>query len=301
MPRKGLVALLVTVAVWGSTYTITRAALTEIGPFALSVLRLAIAFVALYPLAHRRGYRPRMSVQPRYLGFGLTGIAGYFGLQNLALGYTSAVSAVLIQGLIPAITTVAAVLLLGERLRPLQWLGIALAVVGTAIVSQAAGQEAVGANPLLGNLLMVACVLVWTAYTIQGKRLTAREPAVVNTTASILAGTLILAPLAAWELRDGLPSLSPLTWAAVFYLALVASALTLFLWNYALETVPASLATAYLNLMPIVGVGFGLAAGEPLLLPQLLGGALTLSGVWIADRCGRSEARKAAGHPKAAG
>jgi len=301
MPRKGLAALLVTVAVWGSTYAITRAALAEIGPFALSVLRLAIAFLALYPLAHRRGYRPRMSFQPRYLGFGLTGIAGYFGLQNLALGYTSAVSAVLIQGLIPAVTAVAAVLLLGERLRPLQWTGIALAVVGTAIVSQAQGQDAVGANPLLGNLLMVACVLVWTAYTIQGKRLTAREPAVVNTTASILAGTLMLTPLAAWELQGGLPTLSPLTWVAVLYLGLIASALTLFLWNYALETVPASLATAYLNLMPIVGVAFGLAAGEPLLLPQMLGGALTLAGVWVADRCGRSAARRAAVQDEASG
>jgi drug/metabolite transporter (DMT)-like permease len=301
MPRKGLIALLVTVAVWGSTYTITRAALAEIGPFALSVLRLLIAFVALYPLAHRRGYRPRMSLQPRYLGFGLTGIAGYFGLQNLALGYTSAVSAVLIQGLIPAVTAVAAVLLLGERLRSVQWVGIALAVVGTAIVSQAEGQRAVGANPLLGNLLMVACVLVWAAYTIQGKRLTTREPAVVNTTASILAGTLMLTPLAAWELRSGLQALSAGTWLAILYLGLVASALTLFLWNYALETVPASLATAYLNLMPIVGVAFGLAAGEPLLLPQMLGGALTLAGVWVADRCGRSDARRRAAQQEVEG
>jgi len=272
------------------THTVTGVR-AEIGPFALSVLRLAIAYAALYPLAHRRGYRPRMSFRPRYLGLGLTGIAGYFGLQNVALGYTSAVSAVLIQGLIPAVTAVAAVLLLGERLRPVQWGGIALAVIGTAIVSQAAGQDAVGANPLLGNLLMLACVLVWTAYTIQGKRLIMEEPAVVNTTAAIFAGTLMLAPLAAWELRDGLPSLSPLTWAAVLYLGLIASALTLFLWNYALETIPASLATAYLNLMPIVGVGFSLAAGEPLLLSQLLGGALTLSGVWVADRCGRRKAQ----------
>jgi len=287
MSRKGTIALLVTVVVWGSTYTITRGVLTEMGPFTLNLVRMIIAYAALYPLAHRQGYRLRMSFRPRYLSLGLTGIAGYYGLQNVALRHTSAVSAVLIQALIPAVTAIAAVLLLGERLRTLQWAGIALAVAGTAIVSQAAGQHAIGTNPLLGNLLMLACVLVWAAYTIQGRRVNAQVPAVVNTTAAILAGTLMLTPMALWELRSGLPTPRLLTCAAVLYLGLIATALTLCLWNYALETVPASLATAFLNLLPIVGIGFGLLAGEPLMLSQVIGGALTLGGVWVAERFGR--------------
>ena len=59
-----------------------------------------------------------MSLQPRFLLFGLTGVSLYFGLQNIGLLFTSAGNAALINGSIPAITAILAVLCLGERLSP---------------------------------------------------------------------------------------------------------------------------------------------------------------------------------------
>lgn len=56
------------------------------------------------------------------------------------------------------------------------------------------------------------------------------------------------------------------------YLGVAASALTMFLWNYALRHVPASAAALYVNLVPVVGLAFALLFGEPVGAAQLVGG-----------------------------
>ena len=103
------------------------------------MVRFVIAYAILAPLAPDRGYRVRLSFQPTFLRFGLTGVALLTGLQNLGLRYTSAVNTVLVQTTIPAVTALLAVWLLKERLGRAQIAGIALALVGTAIVALAGG------------------------------------------------------------------------------------------------------------------------------------------------------------------
>jgi len=287
---RGPLALLLTVTIWGSSYVVTKSALSEIGPFALNVARFVVAFAILAPLAHGKGYRLRLSFQPTFLRFGLTGVALFYGLQNLGLRYTSAVNTVLVQTTIPAVTALLAVWLLKERLGRAQIAGIALALVGTAIVALAGGGSRDAPHPLWGNALIVGTVIAWAVYTIQGKKLSAQYPALVSTTAAIGAGLAILLPLGVGELAlGGLPRLSGQAAVAVLFLGVVASALSMFLWNYALDSVPASVASLYLNLIPVVGVALALLTGETISAGQLAGGLLTLVGVWVS---GRSAAAK---------
>jgi drug/metabolite transporter (DMT)-like permease len=64
------------------------------------------------------------------------------------------------------------------------------------------------------------------------------------------AGLMFLLPLAAGEAWFvGPPDLSLRGWVIPLCLGVVASALTLFLWNYALRYVEASAATVYINLI----------------------------------------------------
>jgi drug/metabolite transporter (DMT)-like permease len=72
-------------------------------------------------------------------------------------------------------------------------------------------------------------------------------------------------------------------WAVLLYLGVVASALTLFLWNYALRYVEASAAAIYVNLIPVVGLIFALALGETASLLQILGGIIAVSGVLLSE------------------
>ncbi|NLG48526.1 MAG: DMT family transporter [Chloroflexi bacterium] len=293
--NRGILALLVTVLIWSSTMVVTKSALREMGPLMLTVLRFVIAFAMLGPLAHRQGFRLRMLRQPIFLRFGLTGVALYYTLQNVGLAYTSATSGTLILAIIPAATALFAMWLLGERLQARQIAGIAIAVAGTAFVALMTGSNQDAPNPLLGNLLIAGSVVAWVIYTIQGKRLNAAYPAIVTTTASIGTGLLMMLPFGIAEVwQSGLPHLSRDGGLAIFYLGVIATALPMFLWNYALQHLDASVASLYLNLVPIVGVLLAVAYGETVSVWQLLGGLLTLGGVVASGGGGKKETPGAA-------
>ncbi|MHB1295010.1 MAG: DMT family transporter [Anaerolineae bacterium] len=289
---RGFLALMLTVLIWGSTYVITESALNDIGPFALATVRFIIGFAILVPFAWRKGYRWSLSLKPQFIRFGLTGVALYYIFQNLALQYTSAVHTVLLQSTLPAVTAVLAVVFLKERLRPVQLAGIGLVVLGAGVLAGRVGDTPLDAKAWLGNAFIIASVVAWAVYTIQGRRLGDDYPSIVSTTASIGAGLLMLLPTTAIEAAvQGLPRFSLSTMLIIVYLGAASSALTMFLWNYALETVDASTASMYVNLVPLVGVIIAVLVGESITLTQVIGGCLTLGGVWLSGRASARQAR----------
>ncbi|MDQ0340470.1 drug/metabolite transporter (DMT)-like permease [Caldalkalibacillus uzonensis] len=82
--------------------------------------------------------------------------------------------------------------------------------------------------------------------------------------------------------------MSGLSWIIIFYLGLGATALTLFLWNYALRILDASVASLYTSLIPVFGLLFAVLLGESTSWIQLTGGFLAIVGVcigdWLTDR-----------------
>ncbi len=283
-PWLGLLALLGAATIWGSTFVVTRGMLDAIGPLTIAAGRFVLALAVLLPLAWREGYRPRDSLAPAFLGYGVTGVALFFGLQNLGLVFTTAGSAALLVALVPAVTAALARVVLGEPLPGLRLAGIAAAVLGAALVV-AAGADLGGPRAWIGNLLILGAVVSWAAYTVQGRRVLARRSAVVAATGGIVAGLGVLLPAAALEVAlVGPPALTPGSAAGLLYLGLVASAAALLLWNAGIGRVEASAAGATLNLVPVVGLLFAALAGEPLSALQIAGGALVVVGVALANR-----------------
>lgn len=281
--RRGLLALLAAVLIWGSTFVLTKGLLDQIGPFTLAVARFVIALAVLVPLARRHGFRPRLVLTRRYLLFGASGVTAYFGLQNLALVFTTAGSAALISALIPAMTAVWAAVVLKERPTRVQLAGIVLSVIGVSLVVRS-GLALGDVRALAGNLMMLGTTWVWAVYTVEGRKLAADTPALVLSTASIAAGTLLLLPLAAVELLVQGPK--DLQWsgvAGIAYLGVGASALTFWLWNWALRHVRAPAAAAAVNLVPVVGLAFAVTAGEAVTPLQLLGGGIAVVAVALAQ------------------
>jgi drug/metabolite transporter (DMT)-like permease len=283
--QRGYIALAITLIIWGSTFIITKVVLREIEPLFLTLLRFMIAFAALAPLAARQGFKLKDVFRPNFMLFGLTGTTLYYALQNVGLNYTSVSSTVLILAIVPAITAVLAVIFLKERLNKLQMAGIGLVTVGMILVGLDSGSGSAGsANPMLGNLLILASGISWAIYTIQGRKMVNQYPALVMTAASSGAGLIFLLPFAGWELfYSGLPHLSLWGVLGILYLGLAASGLTMFLWNYALHFLPASVASPFVNLVPIIGLGSAFLLGEQPPLIQIVGGGFALLGVWLSS------------------
>ncbi len=174
---------------------------------------------------------------------------------------------------------------LKEAIPPARLFGIGLSVLGVGLVS---GATPPGADfswtVLLGNVLMVGAVVAYGAYAVQGRVLRGGKghPAVVATAASFAAGLLFLLPPTAVEVvLLGAPDLGAQGWIVLAYLGAGASALPIFLWNYALRYVPASAAALYINLVPLVGLLSALLVGQRVGAVQLNGGSLAVVGVLL--------------------
>jgi drug/metabolite transporter (DMT)-like permease len=283
--HRGYVALLFTLLIWGSTFIITKVVLQDMGPLVLTMLRFAIAFAVLAPLAARQGFHLQSIFQPTFLLFGLTGTTLYYALQNVGLKYTSISSTVLILSIVPVITAILARIFLKEELGRRQLLGIGLVTLGMILVGLSSSNSADSSNPGLGNLLILGSALAWAIYTIQGRKMVEDQSALVMTAASTGAGILFLIPFAGWEIvSSGLPHISALGLLGTIYLGLAASGLTMFLWNYALHFLPASVVSPFINLVPIIGLATAFLAGEKPPAIQLAGGGLAILGVVLSSR-----------------
>jgi drug/metabolite transporter (DMT)-like permease len=165
-PRRSyaFVSLILVMVVWGSTYVITKAAVREIPPLTLAVVRYLIAAGVLVPIAITRGGLMRLP-RPLPIGalvwMGLTGIAILTVGFNYGLIYGSASQGALLYALGPAAVAVAAVLGLRETLSRHRIAGIVLSVAGAAMVVASGEVDRGAPRPLIGALCMLAGVVAW--------------------------------------------------------------------------------------------------------------------------------------------
>ncbi len=289
---RALVSLVLVMIVWGSTYVVTKAAVREIPPLTLAVLRYLVAAAVLVPMAMARGgwmILPRPFPLLQLVLMGLTGVAILTVGFNYGLLYASASQGALVYALGPAAVATAAVLGLGEKLSRPRIVGILLSVAGAALVVAAGETDRAAPHPLLGALCMLAGTIAWAYYTVVAKRLADADQIVVIACVSVIGMTMLL-PFAAVELlQHGLPRPSLEGWMGTLFLGAFASALAYVLYSGALRDLDASLVGAYFTLDPIVGVVTAVAfLGEVLRRGQIVGAVIALAGMWLAASHPRS-------------
>jgi drug/metabolite transporter (DMT)-like permease len=271
--------------VWGSAFSVTKAAIAELPPVLIAFLRFALATAILLPLALLRRRHSAPIGRRQWITVAAMGVCGFTLFQagaNIAQTYTTATQAALIQSNIPVLTAVLAALVLRERPSGRRIAGIALSLVGILAVVLVAAPAERASNPLLGGAIMLASVGMWAIYTVLAKHLIGADLLKV-TAYSTAFGALFLLPLALFEAGElALPAISMRGWLSIAYLGAMSSAMANLLYNRSLAHLEASQAASFINLVPIVGVVVAVVfLGEPLIGWQLVGGAVTLVGVWL--------------------
>ncbi|MFO0584188.1 MAG: EamA family transporter [Anaeromyxobacter sp.] len=288
--RDVLLALLV-VLLWGVNFVVIKVGLRDVSPFVLGGLRFALAaFPAVL-------FLPRPRVPWRLtLGFALFTFLGQFSLLFWAIkvGMPSGLASLVLQSQV-FFTAILAGLFLGERPRPVQLVGTALAAAGLAFI----GLRAAGAFPLAGFALTLAAALSWAAGNLASRALSRHGP--VNGLAFVVwAGLWPIVPFFgfAWlfegsaAVESSLRALGPRSWAAVAYLAWAATLAGYGLWNRLLARYPAAQVTRFTLLVPVVGLLSGaLLLGERLGPEQLLGSALVVGGLALPVLAARAAQR----------
>jgi drug/metabolite transporter (DMT)-like permease len=267
------------IIIWGSSFILTKNLLNEGGPFIINAIRLVVGLIVLLPLALRQGFKISLLRNANIVLMGL-GMAVAFTFQNFGLQITSASSTALIQGGMPAMVAIIAFGFMGEKATPAKIIGIILSVSGIILVTNNSSSSQY--DSVAGNLLVIVSVIAWTFYTLQGKRVAGLATSLVITTAVFIVTLLMLLPFTAWEITtQELPHFSTTSLLILVYLGTCASAIAFFLWNFTLSHMEATVAGAFANLEPVVGMGFAILLGEQAFLMQMAGGAMAILGVWL--------------------
>ena len=283
LSRGDWLSALVVVLIWGLNFVVMKLGLQAISPMLLGALRFSAASLPFLLFV-----RPPSLPWRFMLGYGLAQGVGQFGLLflGLHLGMTAGMASVVIQT--QAFFTLLAAPWLGERVRPLQWAGLAVALCGLLAIGLAHG-EGPGQMTLAGFVLTVGAAAMWATSNVIARRasLVARYQPFPFIVWSSVVPILPFFALAAWidgpaQMAQQLQGMGWKSVLCVLYLAWLATLLAYSLWTRLLQRHPAGRVTPFSLVVPVVGLWAAvLVFGEQPALQQWLGTGVVLLGLVV--------------------
>ena len=270
--------LILVVSIWGSNFTIVKAALEQLPPLGFNALRLGIACVVLVGVARLSGAGlPLRADWPRLVALGLVGHCGYQLSFIQGLARTSVTNSSLILGCLPVtVLLLNAVSLRRERVGRWQWVGVLLAVVGVYLVVGVGAQ--VARDTLQGDLTIMLSVWCWGWYTVGSRPLLQVYTPLQVTTWSTVIGSIAFVPFAVPSLVSlDWHGVSGWAWAAVVASGVLALSLSYVLWYTGVQRLGSARTSVYSNLVPVVAmIVAALGLHESIGAVKLIGASLVL-------------------------
>ncbi|AUN94499.1 DMT family transporter [Pseudazoarcus pumilus] len=246
-----LAAFVLLSLIWGYNWVVMKKVLQFADPVDFTALRVIFGTVALFALMLLR----RMPLRPVALGptivLGLLQCGAFSVLIQLALVHGGAGKTAVLVYVMPFWLLPMAWAFLGERVRGLQWVAVAMAALGLVFVLEPWSVQA----SLMSNAIALLASVVWASAAIYAKRLRARvRLELVSLTAwQMLFGAIVLAVFA-WLLPSRPIEPTPYFFGALAYNAILATALAWLLWLFVLDRLPAGVAGLSSLAVPAVGV-----------------------------------------------
>lgn len=272
---------------WAGNFVVGSLVVEQMSPISLTSMRWAFACLFLIPIAwllERVSWRTALREWPMHLLQACLGLLGYTLLLYSAFGFTGPISAAVITATNPAAIALGAALVFGERLHGSRILGLVISFIGVLVVLTGGRFIAIietGFNT--GDLLVLGSVLVWTAYSLLGRRV--KTPPVTATAVQSVFAVLIMVPVVAMAGLQ-LP-IDTGGWLGLAFIVLFPSVASYALWNTGVSRIGPARAGIFLNLLPVFAVLIAVAIGDVLTLAHLIGGVLVLTGVLITNRVKR--------------
>ncbi len=276
MPVRHFLLALAVVAIWGSNFVVIKLGLNALPPLLFAALRF---FFAVLPAIF---FLPRPQVGWRNLAaYGLLIGVGQFGVLYLAMRaqISPGLASLVVQTQV-FFTLLLAMRLARERVQGYQWLGLALAAGGIAVIAS----HTDGSTTVLGVLMVLAAAFSWACGNIVGKRAGRVNMLAYMVWTSlfavpplILLSLLVEGPAA---IAQGLQQAGWGTWAAVLWQSVGNTLFGYGVWGWLLARHAAATIVPMALLVPVFGIGSAaLLLGEPLPLWKLGAAALVMSGL----------------------
>lgn len=270
-----LLALFAVYVVWGSTYLGLRFGLESFPPLMLGGIRFLLAGALMLTALRWRGEAwPTRRQWWNTSRVAALMLVGGVGLVTMAedLGVGSGVTAAAV-----AIIPVWAALvsgLFGSWPRRLEWVGLAIGLVGVLVL---VGEGDLQASPV-GLVLVLIAPILWAVGSVWGTRLEMPRPLTAAAAELFSAGVILsLLSLLAGERLQAVPTAGSVL--ALAYLVFFGSIIAYSAYVYLLEHTRPAMATSYAYVNPAVAVLLGVTLGAEVVtgevfiaLPLILAG-----------------------------
>ena len=270
-------ALLVFInALWGFNFLAGKIGTEQFGPLLFSAIRFAVVLILLFPWL--RLVRGQMGL---IMQIGLCLGAGHYSIMFYALYLGDNISSLAIAAqLTVPFSTILAIVFLGERIRLIRLLAIAISFLGVVVISF----EPMGSEHLLAMAAATVAAFVMAVAAILMRRL--QGVGVFNLQAWIaLVSTLVLSFMSVFFESPGIDTFSGLKlidyWSPV-YSAVGATIIGHGSLYYLLQRYEVNSVAPFITLSTLFAIGYSIVLMDDMLTPKVVaGGLLTLLGVTI--------------------
>ena len=272
-PHYGKSALLTSALLWGVAFVAVQEAINRgWTPFMLLGVRGLLASLALVGFAVKRRFWEKPGLVKQSIIAGIILFLG-FVFQTYGQMYSSVSNA----SFITVLYVVFIPVLMWRKRHVNRWtlLGVALAVVGTAVLTV---RESLSFH--LGDALLLVCAIVFAYHIMAVEKLAPYDDSLSATFIQVL--TLgVLGFVMALLTGGKLPSEG---WIYVGYAGIISSGLAFFLQTYGQKHVNSTVAGILLTMEALFGsMGAILILGEPVTLSTVFGGILMMSAVFMVE------------------
>jgi drug/metabolite transporter (DMT)-like permease len=290
---RAVLLMLVLCLIWGLQQSVLKLAASDIAPIMQIALRSGIAalLVGLLMVGRKEAFSLAEGTWRAGLAVGFL-FALEFLLVSGALRFTSASQTAVFLYTAPIFAALGLHWTLpAERLKLLQWLGIALAFGGIVVAflgrtPQNIPSEA-ATHIVLGDVLALLGGVSWAATTVVIRCTNLAKASASQTLLYQLVAAFVLLLLAATVMGQTTIRPTPLTWGSLVFQSLIVSFASFLVWFWLLKKYLASELGVFSFLTPIFGVAFGVWLLDESLEPSFAGGAaLVLAGVLLVNTHG---------------
>jgi len=289
-----VVSLLTATVLWASSFIALKLAFRSYDPMFVIFGRMVVASACF--LFFLPGFLKNIDYRPgdiRRIAFmALCEPCLYFIFEAKAVVNTTASQMGMICATLPLIVAVVAWIVLKETISRRMIAGFFMAIVGACWLSISAESSPDAPNPALGNFYEFLAMVCAAGYITTCKYLTSRYSPFFLTAIQAFVGAVFFLPLALFP-ESTLPATFETTaTGAVVYLGAVVTLGAYGCYNYGVSKLPASQATAFINLIPVFTIILGwLILGERFNFMQYLAAAMVFAGVIVSqDNTGREAA-----------
>ena len=278
--RRIWLGLLVLYIAWGSTYPAMRVALRTLPPVFLLSARCLLAAIALGAIcAARRAQWPtrREVAGAAVVGWLVLGLG--HGLTTWSMQHTESGVAAVLGSLVPVWMALTGWVVLGQRPVRREVQGLAIGLVGLAVVATATAHGASSGKALLALAIAPAA---WAAGSALSLRIGTPSDPLVSTTVQLMATAPVLLVVG---LLGGEASRLPETWSGTTllsfaYVTVIGYVVGFAIYTWLLREAPLMWLGTYAYVTPLFALVLGVVLlGEPLGATTLVGSAIVLAGV----------------------